>query len=149
MKHLTSQGLSNFKKELEYLEKVKRKEVSKKLREAASQGDLSENAGYDMAKEEQSFLEGKIKEIREIISQAKIIEKKESDEIQISSFVFLEGEEGRETFQIVEPEEANILQEKISLKSPLGEAILGKKKGEVVEVKTPQGRKKYKIIDFN
>lgn len=149
MKYLTFQGLKDFKKELEYLEKVKRKEVSKRLREAASQGDLSENAGYDMAKEEQSFLEGRIKEIREIISQAKIIEKKENDKVEIGSFVVLEGEGEKETFQIVESEEADIFQGKISLKSPLGEAILGKRKGEVVGINTPQGEKKYKVIDFN
>jgi len=148
VRYLTSQGLEKFKKELEYLEKVKRKEVSERLRQTASQGDLSENAGYHAAKEQQAFVEGRIKELKEILSQAKIIEKKESDRVQIGCLVCLESDEGEETFQVVGPEETDILEGKISFKSPLGEAIFKKKKGDIVEINTLQGKKKYEIIDI-
>lgn len=148
MKYLTPEGLKKFKKELDYLEKVKRKEVSERLRHTASQGDLSENAGYHAAKEQQAFVEGRIKELKEIISQAKIVEKKESDRVQIGSLVCLKSKEGKENFQLVGPEEADILRGKISFKSPLGEAILKKKKGDIVEINTSQGKKKYEIVEI-
>jgi transcription elongation factor GreA len=163
-KYLTPEGLKKFKKELDYLENIKRKELSETIKDAASQGDLKENAGYHAAKEEQGFVEGRIKELKGILSQAKVIEKKDSDKIQIGSFVSLEsfeedksssrpsprkrGSEDSEKdgFQIVEPEEADILDNKISFKSPLGNAILNRKKGDIVEVDTPGGKKEYKII---
>ncbi len=162
-KYLTKEGLQKFKKELDCLENVKRKEVSERIKHAASQGDLKENAGYHVAKEEQGFIEGRIKELKGILSQAKIIEKRDSNKVQIGSFVGLESfkedkssfhpsprkrgsESFEEDFQVVEPEEADILNNKISFKSPLGEAILNRKKGDVVEVDTPEGKKEYKII---
>ncbi len=148
VKYLTPQGLEKFKKELDFLENVKRKEVSERLRQTASQGDLKENAGYHAAKEQQGFVEGRIKELKEILSQSKIIEKGGGDKVQIGSFVCLESDEGEKTFQLVGPEEADILNGKISLKSPLGEAILKKKKGDVVEVDTPEGKKKYEIVEI-
>ena len=147
-KYLTKQGLQKFKKELDYLEKVKRKEVSERIRHTASQGDLKENAGYDVAKEEQGFVERRIKELKEILSQSKIVEKRDSNKVQIGSFVCLESEEGEKSFQVVGPEEADILQRKISFKSPLGEAILNRKKGDVVEIDTPEGKKEYEIVEL-
>jgi transcription elongation factor GreA len=148
VKYFTAQGLEKLKKELDYLERVKRKEVAERLRHTAAQGDLKENAGYHAAKEQQGFVEGRIKELKEIISQAKIIEKKKGDQVQIGSFVCLESDEGEETFQLVGPEEADISQGKISFKSPLGEAIFRKKKGEVIEIDVPDGKKKYEIIEI-
>jgi len=163
-KYLTQEGLQKFKKELDYLENTKRREVSERIKEAASQGDLKENAGYHAAKEEQSFLEGKIKELKAIVSQAEVIEKKDSNKVQLGSFVSLKSfkedkssfhpsprergseDEEKENFQIVEPEEADILNNKISFKSPLGEAVLNRKKGDVVKIDTPKGKKKYEII---
>ncbi len=145
-KFLTLEGLEKLKKELEYLEKVKRKQVSERLNEAISQGDLRENAGYDAAKEEQGFVEGRIKELKEIIAQAEVIQKKQGDKVQIGSFVFLEPSGGQEKFQIVGPEEADILQGRISLNSPLGKALLNKKNGDVVKVSSPEGEKEYKIV---
>jgi len=137
-----------MKKELEYLEKVKRKEVSEKIKYTASQGDLSENAGYDAAKEEQGFVEGRIKELKDIIAQAKVIEKKESGKVQIGSFVVLNSDEGKNKFQIVSPEEADILKGKLSFESPLGAALLNKKKGDIVKIDTPGGLKEYKINEI-
>jgi len=147
VKYLTSEGLEKLKKELEYLEKVKRKEVSERIRHTASQGDLKENAGYDAAKEEQGFIEGRIKELKEIVNQAKVIEKKENGRIQIGSFVGLSSGGEKEKFQIVSPEEADVLNNKISFKSPLGEQLLGKKKGESVKFDAPGGKKEYKITE--
>ncbi len=147
-KYLTSEALEKFKKELEYLEKVKRKEVSERIRQTASFGDLSENAAYDIAKEEQGFVEARIKELKEIIFQAQIIEKKESNKVEVGSFVCLESDEGEDNFQIVESEEADVFKNKISLKSPLGKAMLNKKKGDVFEVDTPEGKKKYEIVEL-
>ncbi len=148
VKYLTLEGLEKLKKELDYLEKVKRKEVSERIRHTASQGDLKENAGYDAAKEEQGFVEGRIKELKEILSQVEIVKKGESHKVRIGSLVCLESEAGEKNFQIVGPEEADILQGKISFKSPLGEAILNKKKGDVVEVETPAGKEEYEIIEI-
>lgn len=148
VKYLTPEGLEKLKKELEHLKTVKRKEVSKKIEQTAAQGDLKENAGYDAAKEEQGFIEGKIKELNEIIAQASIIEKKEKDKVQIGSIVSLESNNGKDKFQIVGPEEADILEGKISFESPLGEALLGKKKGDNVEINTPDGTKGCKIIEI-
>jgi len=147
VKYLTSEGLEKLKKELEYLEKVKRKEISERIRQTASQGDLKENAGYDAAKEEQGFVEGRIRELKEIVNQAKVIEKKENGRIQIGSFVSLSSGGEKEKFQIVSPEETDVLNNKISFKSPLGEQLLGKKKGESVKFDTPGGKKEYKITE--
>lgn len=146
VKYLTPEGLEKLKKELEHLEKVERKEIVEKIRDSAAHGDLKENAGYHAAKENQSFIEGRIIQLKEIISQAKVAGKKEGGGVQIGSVVSLESEDGKEKFQVVEPEEADILSGKISHKSSLGEALLDKKKGDTVEFKTPDGVKKYKIL---
>ncbi len=148
-KYLTGEGLEKLKKELEYLENVKRKEVSERLKQAISQGDLKENAGYDAAKDEQGFIEGRIRELRGIIGQAEVIKKKEGNLVQIGSFVSLSSDDGEEKFQLLGPEEADILENKISFKSPLGEALLGKKKGETVNINAPGGKKRYKIVDID
>ena len=146
VRYLTPEGLEKLKKELRYLVDVKRKEISERIRHTASQGDLKENAGYDAAKEEQGFIEGRIKELSQILAQAEIISKKDNGKVQLGVTVNLECEGKKEKFQIVGPEEADIIQGKISFKSPLGEAILGKKKGDKVKIKTPDGERECKII---
>ena len=147
-KYLTPEGLEKLKKELEHLEKVERKEVIKRISNSAAHGDLKENAGYHAAKEDQSFIEGKIIKLKEIIRQAKVVSKKKGGRVQIGSLVFLESEDSKEKFQVVEPEEADILSGKISHKSSLGEALLNKKKGDTVEFEIPDGVKKYKILSI-
>ena len=147
-KYLTPEGLEKFKKELDYLENVKSREISEKIKDAASQGDLKENAGYHAAKEQQGFLIGKIKELKAIISRAEVIEKKDSDKVQIGSLVSLKSGDEKENFQIVEPEETDIMNNKISFKSPLGGAILNRKKGDIVKINTPKGKIEYEIIDI-
>ena len=149
VKYLTKQGLEKFKKELDYLEKTKRKEVSERIRHTASQGDLKENAAYDAAKEEQGFLEARIKELKKILSQAEVIDKKQTDKVCVGCFVSLKTSQGQEKFQIVESEEADILNNKISFKAPLGKAILNKKKGDVVWLDLPDGKEKYEIFEIS
>ncbi|MDO8264817.1 MAG: transcription elongation factor GreA [Candidatus Parcubacteria bacterium] len=148
VKYLTSEGLKKLNEELEYLKTVERKEVVKRISQAVSHGDLKENAGYHIAKEDQAFLEDKIKRLTAIINQAEVVEKKEKDEVQIGSTVSLESKYGKDKYQIVEPEEADISAGKISYESSLGEALLGKKKGDNVRFKSPDGSKEYKILDL-
>lgn len=146
-KYLTREGLEKLKKELEYLKTIKRKEIAKALEKAISFGDLTENAAYQEAKEAQAFLEGRILELEDIIEKAVIISnQKKKDIVQIGSIVTVKSDGEKEKFQIVGPEEAKPLEGKISYQSPLGKSLLNKKSGEEVEVITPQGKIKYKIL---
>ncbi len=137
-----------MKKELEQLKTVSRKEVQERIRRSAALGDLKENAGYHAAKEDQSFIEGRILQLQDIINQAQTIEKKPSRGVQIGSVVYLKSGDGDDKYQIVEPEEADIMAGKISLESSLGKALLGKKKGDVVKFQTPDGIREYKITSL-
>ena len=145
---LTAGGLQKLQDELDELVNVKRPEVVQRLKEARAQGDLSENAEYDQAKEDQGNIEGRIKELEKMIETAKIIEKKASSEVSLASVVVLRDEEfgDEETYTIVGPTEADPFAGKISNESPVGVAILGKKAGDVVEVNTPAGVLKYVIV---
>jgi len=147
--YLTPAGLEKLKKELDYLKNVKRKEVAEKLNYTASFGDLSENAAYDEAKDAQGFLEGRIAELAEIISAAKLIERKKTNEVQVGSTVFLSSAGQKEKFQIVGPEEADIMSGRISYQSPLGQGILGKAKGNKVVIQTPESKIEYKIVEIS
>jgi len=149
--YLTFEGWQKLKKELEYLEKVKRKEIAEKLKQAATQGDLKENAEYDAAKEEQSFVEGRIQELKQILAQTEIIKPKSDNKAQLGSTVELvlkDGKKKKEKFLImlVGPAETDLSCNKISIQSPLGQALINKQTGDIVEVETPAGRKKYQIV---
>jgi transcription elongation factor GreA len=147
IQYLTSDGLNKLKKELDYLKTVKRREIAQTLQRAISFGDLSENAAYQEGKEAQGFLEGRILELENIIKNAVIISKeKKKDVIQIGSSVTLKSDGKKMKFQIIGPEETNPSAGRISYKSPLGEALLNRKNGEKLEVKTPEGKKEYKIL---
>lgn len=148
MVKLTKEGLEKVKKELDYLENVKRREVSERIRHAASYGDLKENASYTEAKDEQGFVEARIRELKATLGQAEVIERGKGDDAQVGCSVTVKSKDGQETFQIVGEAEADVLCGKISLKSLLGSALLGKKKGETVKVKTPGGEMIYKIVDI-
>ena len=145
-KYLTKEGLDKLKKELHQLETVERKKMAEKLNHAIGFGDLSENAAYEEAKEAQGFLEGRIKELRETIAQAKVIKKKHDNTVQIGSVVFVKFDGSEEKYQIVGSAEADILNGKISHQSPLGQVLLNKKKGDKVQFEAPGGRVEYKII---
>ncbi len=145
-KYITKEGLEKLKKELEYLKTVKRKEIAERLEKAISFGDLSENAAYHEAKEAQAFLEGRILELQEAINNSAIIsEEKKKDIVDIGSTVLLEQNGEKLKFQIVGAQEANPSEGKISNESPLGKALLNRKKDEIIEVETPSGKIKYKI----
>ncbi|RLF03805.1 MAG: transcription elongation factor GreA [Thermoprotei archaeon] len=153
-KYLTPEGLEKIKKELEYLKNVKRREIAKRLKRCASFGDLTENAEYLEAREAQSFLEGRIQELEEIIANSVVVEdKKNIGLVQIGSIVWVQNQNHpyeKEKFKIVGTGEESPLENKISVESPLGRALLNKTKGEIVEVKTPKGKVlRYKIVKID
>lgn len=145
-KYLTKEGFKKLKEELEYLKTEKRKEIAERLRHAASFGDISENAAYDEAKEAQAFMEGRIQEIKDILSQAEIIQGSNKEEVRLGSNIIVKSDGEKKEFQIVGAEEVEVMEGKISYQSPLGEALLGKKKGEKIKLKTPKGKIEYKIV---
>lgn len=139
-KYLTKEGLENLKIELERLKKTERVRVAKLLEEAISFGDLSENAAYDEAKESQALLEGKIANIEDTINNVVIIkEGKNTGWVDIGSKVTVKWKDREDTYSIVGEEESNPIEKRISFKSPLGKALLGKPKDARVRVKTPSG----------
>lgn len=145
---VTKAGYEQFVKELDYLKEVKRKEVISALQEARAQGDLSENAEYDAAREEQAQVEARIVELETIIKNAKIIEQDNTDRITIGKKVIFKeipsGEE--ETFHIVGSEEADPFNGKISVNSPIAQALIGKVANEKVNITTPGGVIEVKIL---
>jgi transcription elongation factor GreA len=143
--YLTKEGLEKLKNELDDLVNHRRKEIIEKIQIAKSYGDLSENAEYESAKSEQSFIEGRIEEIQEILKKAKIIKKTNGATVSIGSKVILEIEDGEEEYQIVGSREADPSERKISDESPIGQALLGKKISDIVEFEAPDGKKRYKI----
>ncbi len=149
VKYLTEEGAAELRRELEELKTVKRPELAAKLKEAISQGDLSENADYQDAKEQQAFLEGRINYIEDMLRSAVIIsdiDKKSAKVVNLGSEVTVQEEgEAPETFIIVGAAEANPREGKISNESPLGQALLGRKAGEKVQVNTPSGVLIFKI----
>ncbi|MBT4120316.1 MAG: transcription elongation factor GreA [Candidatus Peribacter sp.] len=150
---VTKEGLKKLNEELVELKTIKRKEVATRLKEAISYGDLSENSEYQEAKNEQAFIEGRILELEQMIKNAKIISDKKSDskgkEIQVGSTVTLKNKTDGDdpiAYTIVGSTEADPMAQKISNESPVGKAVLDKKKGDIVEVNTPAGPYKYEII---
>jgi transcription elongation factor GreA len=148
--YLTPEGAEKLQTELEELSGPKRKDLAKRLRFAIQQGDLSENADYIAAKEEQAFLEGRIQELEVILRDAVIIEQNANkDKVEIGCTVRV-VEDGRdpETFRIVGVKEANPREKKISYASPIGEAIMGKAVGDTAVAETPGGKIALKIISI-
>lgn len=150
--YLTEEGKAELEKELKHLIEVKRPELANKLKEAKEMGDLSENADYIDAKEQQGFLEGRIREIEGILRSATIIQNAgDSGVILVGSEVTImeEGSDTAETYRIVGAAEADPAQGKISNESPLGAALLNKKRKAKVKVKTPSGDVlTFRIVDF-
>ncbi len=148
-KNITKQGFDKIKEELNYLKSVKRKDIAEELKQAISFGDLSENAAYEEAKKAQGFLEGKILELEQLIKTCKIVEKSGSGWVQIGSAAVVSTDGIEETFQIVGATEANPIEGKISAESPLGKLLMDKPKGAIVEIETPSGKTKYKILQIS
>ena len=149
---LTYEGLKKLEDELENLKVNRRKEVAAKIKEAREQGDLSENAEYDAAKDEQRDIEARIEEIEKILKDAEVYVEEEADlgKVSIGCMVkILDMEYNEENdYKVVGATEANILKGKISNESPVGAALIGKKIGDVFEVETQVGTEKYKVLDI-
>jgi len=145
--YLTPEGEAKLKTELAELTGPRREELAKRLRSAIQMGDLSENADYHKAKEDQAFLEGRIQEIEAILRIATIVEKQQSDVVTVGSRVTVQ-EEGLdpETFDLVGAKEADPRNGKISNESPFGAALMDHKAGDVVEAETPDGKIRLKIL---
>lgn len=148
--YLTAEGLAEKKQELEYLTHVKRPEIIETLVEARSYGDLSENAEYDAARNEQAIIEGQINELEYIISNAIIIENESKDEVSLGNTVVLKYVEDDqfEEYKIVGSSEADPFKNKISNESPIAQAILGAKAGDIVEVESPNGKYQVEIKEI-
>jgi transcription elongation factor GreA len=149
---LTREGYEKLKQEIEYLSTQKRREVADRIRIAREFGDIAENAEYDDAKNEQAMLEHRIAQLEERLIAARVIEKRDiqKDVVSIGSRVKLRDIAAKKTFEyhIVGSAEANPAENKLSNESPVGKAILGRKKGEVVEVAAPRGALKFKILEI-
>lgn len=146
--HLTAEGFEKLRAELEELKGPRREELAARLRSAIQMGDLSENADYHKAKEDQAFLEGRIQELEFMVRNAVIIEKSANkDIVSIGSHVTIqEGDYPVETYHLVGPQEADPRNGRISHESPIGRALLDRRAGEVVDVDTPEGKVKFKIL---
>jgi len=148
---LTPEGYKKLQQEIEYLSNDKRREVADRIRIAREFGDISENAEYDDAKNEQAMLEARIAKLEERLAHARVIEKREisKDVVSVGSTVRLRDVDAKQTveYRIVGSAEANPAELKLSNESPVGKAIMGHKKGDVVEAPTPRGAKKFKIMD--
>jgi len=145
--YLTPEGEIKLRAELAELTGPKREELAQRLRSAIQMGDLSENADYHKAKEDQAFLEGRIQELEAILRMATIVEKKQSDVVEVGARVTIQEEDfDPETFYLVGATEADPRNGKISNESPFGKALLDHKVGYVVEAETPSGKVKLKIL---
>lgn len=149
---LTYEGLKRYEDELQNLKVVKRKEVAQKIKEAREQGDLSENAEYDAAKDEQRDIEQRIEELEKLLKNAEVIVEDEIDldkiNIGCKVKVYDVDEDEEMEFKIVGSTEANSLQNKISNESPVGQALMGRKAGDLVDVETQSGIFQYKVLEI-
>lgn len=148
--YLTSAGLDEIKSELDTLKKVKRPEIIKAIKEARALGDLSENADYHAAREEQAIIEGRIQELEYMVDNVVIITEGASDRVKMGVNVTIkyEDDDDTEEYKIVGSMEADPFDNKISNESPIAKAIMGKKKGDVVTVESPNGKYNIEIIEI-
>src|SRR6186997_583048 len=145
--YLTPEGAERLSAELKELTGPRREELAQRLRSAIQMGDLSENADYHKAKEDQAFLEGRIQEIEAVLRTAVIIEKTNSDVVTVGSQVTVQEDNfDPETYSVVGAKEADPRNGKISNESPIGKALMDHKVGDVVEAETPGGKIKFKIL---
>ena len=153
MAYMSEEGYNKLVAELKHLEAVERPKLVAAIAEARDKGDLSENAEYDAAKEAQGLLEGKINKLKSIIADARIIDesKLKTDSIQILNKVELKnGKNGMKmTYTIVSENEANLKEGKISVNTPIAQGLLGKKVGDIVDIKVPQGMIQLEVINVS
>jgi len=150
VKYITEEKKKALEEELKFLKSVKRKEIVEALEEARALGDLSENAEYHQAREEQGKTEDRINQIEEILRVSVAVKKHSSNKVEIGTTVIVKKEGSKEdiTYHIVGDEEADMLNNKISNKSPLGNALFSKAKGDNISIQTPKGLVKYTLIDI-
>jgi transcription elongation factor GreA len=148
--YITEEKKQSLIAELNNLKNIKRKEIMESLNDAKALGDLSENAEYHQAREDQGKTEDRINQIEYMLQSAVIIKKHSSSKVEIGTTVIVKKESSKEniTYVIVGAEEADITLNKISNKSPLGSALFGKTKGDIISITTPKGLAKYTIIDI-
>ncbi len=148
--YITEEKRKELLEEVEYLKNTKRKEISEALKAAKELGDLSENAEYHQAREDQGKTEDRINKIEYMLKSSIIVKKRSGDTVGVCSTVKVKKENTKDiiTYNIVGAEEADMLQNKISHKSPIGEALIGKSKKDIVSISTPKGVVKYTIIDI-
>jgi len=151
--YLTEQGMEDIKKELHFLKTKERARIADEIAEARAHGDLSENAEYDAAKEEQGKLEAKIAKLEDTIAKARLVDEKTIDtsKAYILSNVKIENKKNGavQTYTLVSEQEADISQNKISVDSPIGKALLGQEVGDVVNVKVPAGSVTFEILEIS
>lgn len=143
---ITQEGLDKLQQELHELTTVRRPEIVNRIKIAKELGDLSENAEYTSAKEEQSFVEGRIQEIEQVLKQAKVVAENHSGAIGIGSTVTFSVDGDKDSFELVGPTESDPEKGKISVESPVGQALLGRKVKDKVKVETPDGSVVYEIV---
>ena len=151
--YMTEEGLQKLKEELQFLETVERPRVIAAIAEAREKGDLSENAEYDAAKEEQGILESKIAQIKARLMEARVLDTADvkTDEVQILTRVRVRvrNTDKEKTYQLVTEGEANSLEGKISVTTPIAKGLMGKKVGEIAQVQVPAGLMEYEILEIS
>jgi transcription elongation factor GreA len=148
--YLSKEGLEQIRQELDELVNVRRAEIATRIHEAKEHGDITENAEYEDAKNEQAFVEGRIQALSALVKNAVVIEETHSStHVQIGSTVTIQSKDGKESFTIVGSAEAAPADGRISNESPVGRALLGRRKGEEVTVSVPAGDYKYKILSIS
>ncbi|MDO5571500.1 MAG: transcription elongation factor GreA [Bacteroidales bacterium] len=151
--YMTEDGYKKLLDEISYLETIKRPEISRQIAEARDKGDLSENAEYDAAKEAQGMLEMKISQLKELVAKARLIDESKltNESVQILSKVKIKNVKNKMemTYTIVSDSEANLKEGKIAVSTPIAKGLLGKKVGEIAEIKVPSGLMSFEIIDIS
>ncbi|MDR1335545.1 MAG: transcription elongation factor GreA [Tannerella sp.] len=151
--YMTEEGYNKILAEINYLESVKRPEISAQIAEARDKGDLSENAEYDAAKDAQGLLEGKIAQLKNLISNARLIDEARigTDVVQIMNKVKIKNLQNNAimTYSIVSHSEANLKENKISVDTPIAKGLIGKKAGEIAEIRVPSGIVKFEILEIS
>ena len=148
---LTREGYDKLRDELETLQTSRRQEVAARISQAREFGDISENSEYDDAKNEQAMLEAQIAQLEERLREARVIEEGElsTEEVVLGSHVTIDGPMGKETYQVVGSAEADPAEKRLSNESPIGKAIMGRRKGDKVPVTTPSGAINVKIVEIS
>lgn len=151
--YMTEEGYEKLKEEINFLETVERPKISKQIAEARDKGDLSENAEYDAAKEAQGILEAKIAQLKNLMANARLIDKSTigTDSVQILNRVTIKNTKNNQqmTYTLVAESEANLKENKIAVSTPIAQGLMGKKVGDIAEIKVPNGIVSFEIIDIS